>query len=164
MDLLEHEMKRRRQRVPDRPTEYVNAVLSTDPAISGPAERSKELGLLSGVELMDRLFRTRRRLETDNLETDDFREAEAALEQIEAECQYRNYSLPRWHRSKRFPVTPKEAPELAAFRNVPTGRLRDLMSQNQHEVMSNAPDTVTHQDGARDMYFIGEELRRRGCA
>jgi hypothetical protein len=52
-------------------------------------------------------------------------------------------------------------PSAEAFRKSTTHRLLELVDLNRYELAKYAPDTVTYQEAARDIGFIGAELRRR---
>lgn len=100
---------------------------------------------------MQRYFTAQRVLESESEQTGVYRQTKIEYDLLRAECERRKFNLP-----------PSRLDDPSAqFAHATTHRLRELLDMTQYELTKYGPDTVTHQEAAREIGFIEAELRRR---
>lgn len=141
MELVETEMRKRGQKIPERPT----------PAENDVTPREQRVRDLEGTELMRRYFKAKQILEEESEHTGVWQQTKIEYDLLRGECERRDIALP--------PTGFDDPARL--FRQATTHRLNELLDMNQYEVAKYGPETVTHQEAARDAALIEAELRRR---
>jgi hypothetical protein len=139
-ELLETEMRRRKQKIPTRP----------DPKAAFQ-KREERISELDGVELMQRYFKSKRILEEEVERTGIWKQTKIEYDLLRAEIDRRSINLPpTGYDDPAFPFTKQTSI-----------RLRELLDRTQYEMTKCDPESVTYPEAARDIGFIGAELRRR---
>jgi len=111
------------------------------------------------VELVERVLRARRILESESELTGVHRLTRSELRLLEDECRTRGFTLPETNGSNV--VRGSDPGETLSLGRETTSRLPERLEQCQHEVATHRPETITHQEAACDLYLISQEIRRR---